>query len=408
MTSDTPKDASRRHFLAWLAAGAAAPLGGAAFAQAQAPAVPVNATSRTLGPINVFDYEKLAEQALPPAHFGYLETGVLDDMQVRANREGFAKFGIRPRRLVNPSTVDMRVTLFGTTYASPIQLSPIGAQGAFHPEGEVAAARAAKSKDVLQILSTVASRSIEEVTAARGGPTWFQLYTTSSKDVSFQLVRRAEAAGAPAIVLTTDLLGGGMRRETAARLAARDTRDCTLCHGAQTFADTIKRRPMFEGIDPAKAGGLGATWVTWDYVAELRDKVKGKLVLKSIVTAEDAEIAKKYGVDAIIVSNHGGRAEESGVSTIEALPEVVAAAGGRMPILLDSGIRRGTDVFKALALGATAVGIGRPACWGLAAMGEEGVASVIDILNTELAQIMRQAGTASLKDITGAYVRKIG
>src|SRR5690606_2970032 len=131
------------------------------------------------------------------------------------------------------------------------------------------------------------------------------------------------------------------------------------------------------------AGGLGSTWVTWDYVAELRDLVRGKLLLKGIVTAEDAEMAVGYGVDGIIVSNHGGRSEESGVSTIEALAEIAPAVNGRLPIILDSGIRRGPDIFKAIALGATAVGIGRPACWGLAAMGEEGVAAVLDILTVE-------------------------
>ncbi len=409
MTDHHQRAESRRRFLQWLAGSAAAgPLAGAAFAQDGPPSTPVNAVSQTIGPINVFDFEALAAQSLPPAHFGYLQTGVLDDMQVRANRAGFEKLGIRPRRLVNPSTVDMSVTLFGQTYATPIQLCPIGAQGAFHPEGEVAAARAAKSKNTLQILSTVASSSIEDVIAARGAPAWYQLYTTSSPAVSAQLVARAEDAGATAVVLTTDLLGGGMRRETAARYAALDERDCTVCHDrAAGFADYVKRRPMFSEVDPEAAGGLGATWVTWDYVAELRDLVRGKLILKGIVTAEDAEMAVGYGVDAIIVSNHGGRSEESGLSTIEALAEIAPVVSGRVPIILDSGIRRGPDIFKAIALGATAVGIGRPACWGLAAMGEEGVASVLDILNVELAQIMRQAGTASLAEITGDYVRRL-
>jgi isopentenyl diphosphate isomerase/L-lactate dehydrogenase-like FMN-dependent dehydrogenase len=164
---------------------------------------------------------------------------------------------------------------------------------------------------------------------------------------------------------------------------------------------------MFSDIDPTAAGGLGATWVTWDYVAELRDLVRGKLLLKGILAAEDAEMALAYGVDGIVVSNHGGRSEESGLSTIEALADIAPVVNGRMPIILDSGIRRGPDIFKAIALGATAVGVGRPPCWGLAAMGQQGVEAVIDILNVELAQIMRQAGTASLADITGDYVRRL-
>lgn len=408
-TPATAREKSRRRFLAWLAAGAAAgPLGSSAFAQAERP--PVNATQQTAGPLNVFDYEALAAERVPPAHWGYLQTGVLDDMQVRANRTGFEKFGIRPRRLVNPPTVDMSVDLFGTRYASPITLAPIGAQGAFHPEGEAGAAKAAKSKDILQILSTVSSRSIEEVIELREGPAWFQLYTTGSKEVANSLVARAEAAGSSAIVLTTDLLGGGMRRETAARLAAQDTRDCTVCHDrAAGFAETVRKRPNLSEIDPAAAGGLGAAWVTWDYVAELRDLVTGKLILKGIVTAEDAEMALGYGVDGIVVSNHGGRSEESGISTIEALAEIAPVVGGRIPIVMDSGVRRGPDIFKAIALGATAVSIGRPACWGLAADGQAGVEAVIEILNQELGQIMRQAGTASLAEVAaGDYVRKIG
>jgi (S)-2-hydroxy-acid oxidase len=406
---ETPRARDRRSFLRWLAAGAAAaPLSLAASAQTAAPNTPVNATSQTAGPINVFNFEALAAEALPPAHFGYLQTGVLDDAQVQANRDGFAKFGIIPRRLVNPSTIDMSVDLFGEDFASPLILAPIGAQGAFHPAGEHGAALAAKSKDILQILSTVASYSIEDVIEARGRTAWFQLYTTSNKDVSNQLVRRAEDAGAAAIVLTTDLLGGGMRRETSARYAAMDTRDCTQCHQRQDgFADTIRRRPMFAGIDPDVAGGLGATWVTWDYVAELRDQVRGKLILKGVLAPEDAEMALAYGVDGIVISNHGGRSEESGISTIEALADIAPVVNRRMPLILDSGIRRGPDIFKAIALGATAVGIGRPPCWGLAAMGQEGVEAVVDILNVELAQIMRQAGTASLAEITGDYVRRI-
>jgi isopentenyl diphosphate isomerase/L-lactate dehydrogenase-like FMN-dependent dehydrogenase len=400
------REANRRRFLAWLAAGAAAaPLGAGAFAQTQ----PVNATQQTVGPLNVFDYEALAAERIPPAHWGYLQTGVLDDMQVRANRAGFEKFGIRPRRLVNPSTVDMSVDLFGTRYASPILLAPIGAQGAFHPEGEAGAAKAAKTKDILQILSTVASHSIEEVIELRGGPAWFQLYTTGSKEVSNSLVARAEAAGSSAIVLTTDLLGGGMRRETAARYAAQDARDCNVCHDrAAGFAETVRKRPNLSEVDPEVARGLGATWVTWDYVAELRDLVQSKLILKGLVTAEDAEMALGYGVDGIIISNHGGRSEESGISTIEALAEIAPVVNGRVPLILDSGVRRGPDIFKAIGLGATAVGVGRPACWGLGADGQAGVEAVIDILNQELGQIMRQAGAASLAEISqGDYVRKI-
>ena len=407
-TSRSARDQSRRRFLRYLAASPLAASGfQAALAQAN-PNAPVNAINQTIGPVNVFDFEALAEQAIPPAHFGYLQTGVLDDKQVRVNREGFDKFGIRVRRLVNPADVDLSVSVFGTDYATPIFFSPIGAAGAFHPEGELAVSRAARSKDTLQMLSTVATRSIEDVIEARGGPAWFQLYTTGSEEVASQITRRAEDAGASAIVLTVDLLGGGHRRETAARYTAMDDRDCFACHDSRLgFAGTVARRPNLSGIDPALAGGLGSTWVNWDYVGRLRDQVQGRLILKGIVTAEDAELALEYGVDGIIISNHGGRAEESLISTIEQVPEIAAVVNGRMPIIVDSGFRRGTDVFKALAMGATAVGIGRPHCWGLGAMGQEGVEQVVDILNAELRTTMRQAGCASIAEITDAYVRRL-
>ncbi len=352
--------------------------------------------------LDVMDFEPAARKALPPAHFGYLATGVDDDATVRANREGFTKFQIRARRLVNVENIDMSVRLFGTRWDTPIVLSPVSSQKAFHPEGEIAVARAARSKGHLQILSTVGTSSVEDVTAARGMPIWQQLYPTDVWEVGRAIVKRAQAAGCPVLVLTVDLHEGS-NRETLFRSERVDTRQCSLCH-ASGFSGYVRRKPMFDGLDVSRVKGLLAPWLDWDFVKRLRDTTTMKLVLKGIVTHEDAQLAVEHGVDGIIVSNHGGRSEETLRSTIESLPEVLKGASGKLPVIVDGGFRRGTDIFKAMALGASAVGIGRPYCWGLAAFGQPGVEAVLEILRRELQIIMRQTGTISIDKISRAYV----
>ena len=349
--------------------------------------------------INVFDFEAVAQRTIPPAHFGYMATGVDDDATLRANREGFTKFAIRPRRLVDVSNIDTSIELLGLNLNSPIILCPVGSQKAFHPEGEIAVARAAKARDHLQILSTVTTSSVEDVTEARGAPVWYQLYPQGSLTVSRALVERAEAAGSPAIVLTIDLLGG-RNTETDERFARTDTRTCSTCHQPGS-----SRKPMLAGLAPEIAAARGPnSALTWDFVRELRDVVRGRLILKGIEAREDAQLAVENGIDAIIVSNHGGRAAETGRGTIETLPEVVEAVQGRIPVLIDGGFRRGTDVFKALAMGASAVCIGRPYIWGLGAFGQPGVERVLEILQRELELVMRQSGTTSVRNVTESYV----
>ncbi len=367
--------------------------------------------------LDVMDFEAAAKKALPPAHFGYLATGVDDGGTVRANREGFSHIQIRPRRLVNVEKLDMSVRLFGTTWSSPIVICPVGSQKAFHPEGEVAVARAARAEDHLQILSTVTTSSIEDVTAARGAPVWQQLYPTNVWEVGRAIVKRAEAAGSPAIVLTVDLQEGG-NRETLFRAQRVDKRDCSACHssgysgfargkpgaGSGGFAEFAARKPMFDGLELSKVTALHSPDMNWDFVKRLRDAVTVKLLLKGIVTREDAQLAVEHGVDGLIVSNHGGRADETLRPTIESLPEVLEGVAGKIPVIVDGGIRRGTDIFKALALGATAVGVGRPPTWGLAAFGQPGVEAVLKMLRRELRTIMRQAGTTSIDKITRNYI----
>lgn len=354
--------------------------------------------------LSVLEFEPVAKKVLPPAHWGYLTTGVDDDLTLRANREAFTKIQIRARRLVDVSKVDLSIDLFGSRWETPIVLAPVGSLMAFHPEGEVAAARGAKAKGHLQILSTMTTASVEDVTAARGAPIWYQLYPTAKWAVTEGLVRRAEAAGCPALVLTVDLPVIS-HRQTASELARLDERDCSACHeqGASTYF-RIGRKPMFDGLDTSGLRDLDSPALTWDFIDRLRSSTRMKILVKGIVTREDAKLAVERGVDGIIVSNHGGRADESVRSTIETLPEIVDVAGGRVPIIIDSGFRRGTDIFKGLALGATAVAVGRPYVWGLAAFGQAGVEAVLDILRKELALAMRLAGVTSIAGITRDYV----
>ena len=348
--------------------------------------------------LNLFDFEPAARKALPPAHFGYLATGVDDDATLRANHDDFSKLHIRVRRLIDARKIDTSLTLFGDRWASPIFLSPVSSQGAFHPEAEVAVARAAKAKGHQLILSTVGSSSIESVSEAHGSPVWYMLYPTDDWAVTEALVKRAEHAGAPAVVLTVDRQGG-RNTETLFRARRLDTRQCGDCHQGG-FANEVSRKPMFDGLDVSHVTNLYGTGMTWDFVTRLQKTTKMRVVLKGVMSGEDARKAVDHGVNAIIVSNHGGRAEESLQSTIGALPEVVAAVKGRIPVLIDGGFRRGTDVLKALALGAAAVGIGRPYCWGLAAFGQPGVEAVLEILQREFETIMRQVGATKLSEIT--------
>jgi (S)-2-hydroxy-acid oxidase len=404
---------SRRNFLRYLALSPA--LAGRlvvagrwreAFALASADDRPAEAgrgsIQRAVQVLDVMEFEQLARAALPPAHFAYLATGVDDDATVRLNHEAYQHIEILSRRLVDVEKLDSSVELFGTKWETPIFLSPVSSMKCFHPEGEVAVARAAASKHHLQILSTVATSSIEEVTEARGAPVWQQLYPTNDWSVTRAIIKRAEAAGSPVLVVTVDHHENA-NGETLARGRRIDQRDCSLCH-QPGFAGYIRHKPAFQDLDLSKITALYDSSLTWDFVKRLKDTTNMKLVLKGIVTSADAKIAVQQGVDGIVVSNHGGRSEETLRPTIECLPEVVAAVRGKIPVLVDGGVRRGTDVFKALALGATAVGFGRPQAWGLAAFGQSGVEAVLTILRREFAKIMQQAGTPSIRKITRVSV----
>jgi isopentenyl diphosphate isomerase/L-lactate dehydrogenase-like FMN-dependent dehydrogenase len=401
-------NASRRRLLQFLAASPL--LAHGALAQGQRPDDPVDWAPRELDrliadpaqALNVFDFEPVMKKNVPPAHFGYMATGVDDELTLRANREGFRKFELRPRRLTDVSKIDMGADILGISYDNPIVVAPTGSNRAFHPDAEVAVAKAAKAGNHLQILSSVSNTSIEDAIAARGAPMWFQLYTTQRWEIGEALAKRAEAAGAPAIVVTVDVRSQA-KWETFARLRRTDTRDCGSCHGGN---DYLSRKPNFAGIALGGVGGTAVTNITWDSIKRLRDTVKTKIVLKGILAHEDAKLAVNAGIDAIIVSNHGGRVEDGVSAPIDVLPDIVATAG-RMPVLVDSGFRRGSDIVKALAIGAKAVCIGRPYLWGLGAFGQPGVERVLAILRAETRASMAQIGAASLNDLKPEMVKRV-
>ncbi|HKH66524.1 MAG TPA: alpha-hydroxy acid oxidase [Reyranella sp.] len=402
---------ARRRFLKFLAAS---PLlaGSDLLAQEQRLPDPMVWAPRSLDKLietprealSVFDFEPVMHKNVPPAHFGYMATGIDDEVTLRANREGFQKFQLLPRRLVDVSHLDLTMELFGRTYGSPVVLAPTGSNKAFHEDGDLAASRAARRTNNLQILSTVATASIEQAVEARGRPVWFQLYPTNKWAVAEALARRAETAGAETIVVTVDVLAR-QNWETYVRLSRTDKRNCAECHGLG-LASFVKRKPNFDGLDLSGIESTGATSLTWTFIKRLRDTVKTKLVLKGLMTVADAILAVDNGLDAIIVSNHGGRDDDFGRSTIDALPEIIEAVDGRIPVLVDSGFRRGTDIVKALALGARAVCIGRPYLWGLGAFGQPGVERVLDLLQQETRAAMQQVGARTLKQLGPALVKR--
>ena len=286
-------------------------------------------------------------------------------------------------------------------YNSPIYTCPTGGERSFSSDGELAVARATQARGTMQVLSTATSTGVEDVNAAHGRPVWYQLYAPNKWEACEQIVKRVEAAGCPVIALTVDNTTG-RNSETYMRTRPKDLSQCTGCHEGAAGPSTSERK-MYKGINMTGVSSQNPA-MTWEFVDRLRKAVTGKLFIKGIDTREDARLCLDHGIDGIMVSNHGGRSTETGRATIEALPEVVAEVGGRIPVFVDGGVRRGTDVFKALALGATAVGIGRPFLWGLGAFGQAGVDRVLEILQGELKMAMGNCGTQKVADITRAYV----
>src|SRR2546425_403842 len=419
MSSVVDSSTSRRKFLQFLAGSPLLAYGGLDAFASEGPTpgtrlpdpimwAPLRTEALIKSPneaINVFDFELVMRAKVPPAHFGYMASGIDDEVTLRRNREDFLKFVLRPRRLVDVSKVDMSVDVLGVRYDTPIVVAPVGSQKAFHADGEIASAKAAKVGNHLQILSTATTTGVEDVIAARGAPVWYQLYATNKWEVAKAFVTRAEKAGCPVVAVTIDR-NGGRNQKPLFRLLRPDPRQCSACHDRSSLQAGLKRRPMYEGVDVTGLTHTQSSAMTWDFMKRLRDTTQMKIVLKGILAHEDAVLAADAGMDGIIVSNHGARSEDSGRSTIDALPEIVEAAKGRIPILVDSGFRRGSDIVKALCMGATAVCVGRPYIWGLGAFGQPGVERALELVRIETRAIMQQCGVRSLRELTPAFVRR--
>ena len=400
---------ARRQFLQFLAASPLLGLteAGRLFAEETLESLdlPEHLIKSPADALDVFDFHNVAKQVLPTSHYGYLVTGTDGNETLAANREAFKRVYLRPMRMVDTSNVSLKTTLLHQSIDSPILMAPVGSQKAFHAEGELASARAARAQRTLQILSNVSSHSIEDVIEARGEPVWFQLYPTNKWSTAKKMLLRAEDAGAEVVVLTVDL-NVENKRVLLGQFSRADDRDCSACHGSGPD-DWIATKPMYSGTG-SKTVDWDMSGMTWDYLKQMRETTSMKIVVKGIVTAEDAASCVKYGADAVYVSNHGGRAEASGRGSLDSLSEVAAEVDGRVPVIVDSGFRRGTDIFKALAMGANAVSVGRAYIWGLAAFGQPGVEKVLEMLNAELSMVMGQMGARTISDIGPQHVGNQG
>ncbi len=379
---------NRRQFLGSVLGGA----GAALLPLAEVLAYPDRVQIETLRDVlNIRHLDQAASRTLSREAYHFI-VGAADDGSTKAaNRAAFEALSIRPRRLVDVSKLDTGLNLLGTQLDSPILLAPAGNQMLLHSEGELATARAAAKRGHLMIAGQMANFSIDEI-AATGVASWFQIYPSASKEFMLHLAEQAREAGCRALVVTID--GPGRGNHEAARWFA--------AHRDKSQHRPRTRLGNFEGFDGRK--GIGDASFTWQDVDWLAERVGLPVVLKGIVTAEDARLCRRHQVAGIIVSNHGGRQQGTGRGTLEVLPEVVDAIKGRMPVLMDGGIRRGSDAFKALALGADAVCIGRPYLWGLGAFGQAGVEKCLRILQSELENTMKFAGTPALSDINPEHV----
>ncbi|HLW02111.1 MAG TPA: alpha-hydroxy acid oxidase [Ktedonobacterales bacterium] len=355
-----------------------------------------------MDPINLHDYERLAQGLLDPAVWDTYAQGSEDEVTLQANRSAFAAVRLRPRVLVDVRACDLTTTVLGTSIRLPVLIAPTSVHRLAHPEGEKATARAARAAGTVLVASTLSSYSLEEIAAAAdGSPLWFQFYMYRDRGLTRHMLERIKSAGYRALVLTVD-----------APYVANRERDrynqFSLPEQFQfgNFVGSGYREEGAAALTPITWQNRGEReMLTWDAIPWLRSLTSLPILLKGVLTAEDAARAVDVGIDGLIVSNHGGRQLDGVMSTIEALPEVVEAVDGRCEVYMDGGIRRGTDILKALALGARAVLIGRPVFWGLAAGGEAGVRDVLRILADELLLAMRLAGCPTIASIDRSLVK---
>lgn len=350
-------------------------------------------------PLNLSEYEAIARSRLPKEVYDYYAGGAGDELTLKESRDAWAKVRLRPRALVDVSAIDMTTRILGRPVSMPVMLAPCALNALADPEGELAVARAASAAGIIQVLSSISAYSVEDVAAASSGPKWFQLYCYRDRGITRSLVERVEAAGYCALCVTVDVAVPGVR-ERDARNRFKIPAEMRLANFAHVVADN----PGGSALEMYASKQFDPT-LTWESIEWFRGITKLPIVLKGVLTAEDAREAVKRGVDGVIVSNHGGRQLDGTVTSCEALPEVAEAAGGRVEVYVDGGIRRGTDVLKAVALGARAVLIGRPYLWALAAVGEGGVSHLLAMLREETRVAMGLAGCPSLSNVGRTLVK---
>ncbi len=358
-----------------------------------APAPP-RAPEPGKAPVNLFEFEEIARQRLPQMVYDFVAGGAGDEITLRRNRSSFDAIRLQPRVLRDVSQLDTRLELFGQRMDFPILLAPTAYHKLMNPEGEAATARGAGAAGATLVASSFSTIAIEDIGKAATGPLWFQLYVQEDRGFTKELVQRAEGAGCRAITITVDTPVIGVRN--------REQRDkFKLPPGLQieNLKSILKNAQHPAAGDASIYAPILDPKLTWEGVDWVRSFAKVPVLLKGILSPEDAKLAVEHGVAGILVSNHGARNLDTVPATIEALPRVVEAVQGRIPVLMDGGVRRGTDVVKALALGAKAVLIGRSYLWGLATAGAAGVEEVVKILRTEFLAAMALCGTPSLANI---------
>ncbi len=358
----------------------------------------------TGNPVNIFDFEKLAQQKLDSAAFDYYAGGAADEVSVRDNRAAFDRIRLRPRVLVDVQARDLSTTLLGQNLAFPLVIAPLALAGMAHMEGDVGIAKAAAERGIPYTLSTFATSSIEEIASAVESALWQQLYIYNDRGITRQLVARAEAAGFQALVVTVDTPLGGLR-ERDIRNRFRLPPGLRLKNLNDFQLDQVGEKQDDSAIAAYATTQLDAS-LSWKDIEWLRSISSLPVLLKGILHPADAQLALNHGASGIIVSNHGGRQLDTTLATIDALPEIAAVVDGQLPILLDGGIRRGTDIVKAIALGAAAVLVGRPVLWGLAVNGAAGVGQVLDMLRNEFDTALALCGCPSVAAITSDLIFK--
>ncbi|QEY19793.1 alpha-hydroxy-acid oxidizing protein [Psychrobacillus sp. AK 1817] len=367
-----------------------------------------NIDNHTKYPIDFKELEQEAREALEPGPFGYIRSSAGGEETYNKNISSFSKYSIVPRFLTDVSSLNTEVTILGHTYPHPLFIAPVGVNKIAHEDGEIAVAKAAAKFNFPYIQSTVSSYSIEEIAAATPGSSkWFQLYWSSNKEIAFSMARRAEVAGYEAIVLTVDTVMLGWREEDIRNQFSPLKRG----YGQGNYAtDPVFMADLTEQSQEAIVDSILENiyhpTLNWNDITELRNHTSIPILIKGILHPDDAKLAIEKGIDGIIVSNHGGRQLDGVIASIDALSGIVEAVNGSIPVLFDSGVRRGSDAVKALALGATAVCIGRPFVWGLAAGGQKGVERVLENFLQETKVSISLAGVRNMEELRNMLVIK--